>query len=256
MFHTKEKLTYQGTQSFNSEYQSFQVAPCHEPKDGRLSVDWNSQSCRDGLGTTMRNAINGGQLETDKLRLLLVWQSYSESTAEPWFERGLACVHAFEKLAGWPLTRAIRVDLPNKKYGVYVRGSRRWLKCSYLVTLYVLLFRMCKDSRISGFKNFDDMIKTIRSIGNLQQDSGHVSNTIGYWKAIALGYPYLFEQYKITHYWSTGQVGGDAYGEGIAKLCSGSSSWTEMNRKLREVKADIDKNGKLTLERKKAKKKS
>lgn len=256
MFH-KDKLVYAGSQSFSDcNYQIFKAGPTLEPKDGKLRAPWQVLSCRDGMGATMREAIIDGTLPTDKLRLLFIWTNYKENIVEKWFLRGLRCLHAFEKLAGWPLTRAMKVDMPRGVTGVYCRGSRRWLKTPYLVTLYVLLVRMCADISIDGFKNFDGMMKIINSKDNWTRDAQHIVNTREYWKALALGYPYLFEQYKMTYYWSRDQLHNEGYGEGILKLCSGKTNFPGAYTDLNKVKVDINKNNKLTLERKKAKKKS
>lgn len=261
MFHVKDELIYDGKENFGGTYATMQVAPIHEPKNGHIDAAWNTQYCRDGIGSVMRDAIADGSLETDKLRLLFAWYAYNEKVALEWCGRGLKCLHACEKLAGWPLTRLIRVKHgPKSPLVVYARASRRWMKAPYMVTLYILLMRMCDDRRWEKVKNFDDLIdiadKTDRN--SFKRDGVHIRGTYKYWKAMILGYPHLFEQYKLSYYWDSDRVPGvssNGYGEGILKLCQKQTAYTEARIKLEEVQTDITKNGKLTLKRKKTKKK-
>ena len=107
--------------------------------------------------------------------------------------RAAAVLKAFDKLAGWPLTRVYKLDVGSKSdwlQAYYFWSSRRWMKASYLVSLYVLLVRMCKDTRIDGFKDFDGMVKKIQKAINsgtpLKNDHSYVKTSLPYWKARSL----------------------------------------------------------------------
>jgi hypothetical protein len=168
-----------------------------------------------------------------------------------WGQRGVEVLHAVEKLAGWPLTKpSFEVEMPRDYMsGMYCYSSRRWLKSPYLMTLYILLVRMCADVRITGFKNYDDLVKllgNLTSSGNhLKRDTDYVRNTFSFWRALMVGYPKLFRKRKITYYWDTARLQQrrndyEGYGEGIARLCSGNTEYKEVYQKLIEIKKDLE----------------
>jgi hypothetical protein len=106
--------------------------------------------------------------------------------------------------------------------------------------------RICADSRISGFKNFDGLSEVMNKYkdGNWDRDAGHINKTFPYWKALLVGYPDLFRQYKITHYWGLDKINASdfnqAYGEGIYKLCDNSTKWTGMWKQLDDIRKKLN----------------
>lgn len=222
------------------EYSGFYFGAVHEPKNNTIDNYKNIVSCRDGLGAVMRTGIIEGDLQTDKLRILFVWDKITNP--DQWAQRGLSVIHIMEKLAGWPLTRAMAVEVGrNNVYSVYCRASRRWLKSPYLTTLYILLMRMSRDENISGFKTFDDMEKILLSISRFNSDDNNIRNTLPYWKALMVGYPEIFEKRKITYYWSLDRLntGTNGYGEGILRLCDGSTQFKEAHEALMKVHKNL-----------------
>ena len=239
----KETLKYDGPEQYNSSsYTGIFFGACHEPKDGKVRLVSSTHSCRDGFGTKVRESImsDDGSFVTDKCRILFRW-SGAGTNNEEWALRGLAAMHAAEKCAGWPLTRMQKVEMgvSNQK-AVYCRGSRRWIKAPYLLTLYILLMRMCADDRIQGFKDIDGLIKTINSISSLKRDNDQVRKTVGYWKALLLAYPEMFQKKKITYYWDTDRIKSDGYGEGIYRLCNNSTSFPELYKILSNKKRELE----------------
>lgn len=251
-----DQLKYNGPYQFSNEgaYAAFYSAPTHEPKNDVLELMSNSvYGCRDGMSKALRDCIIGGSIETDKNRHIFVWhhpnmhEKSVRKDHEKWAERGVAVMHAMEKLAGWPLTRPRVVKMPkNHQFGLYCRSSRRWLKTPYYVTLYILLMRMCGDPRITGFKTFNELeilMTKLSKTGGFKRDDNHVRGTYMYWRAMMVGYPEIFEKKKITHYWNTDRLnaGSNGYGEGVLKFCSGGTSYKKARERMLKVKEELDK---------------
>lgn len=232
-------------QKYTETYSGFYFGICHEPKGNELRLVKGTHSCRDGFGGTVREYITSSskEFETDKTRILFRFSQFGKTKSSEWAERGLNAIHVMEKLAGWPLTRAKIVEIEGSgQFGVYCRASRRWIKSSYLITMYILLMRMCKDDRIVGFKDANGLIKTIESIPKLVQDESQVRSTYQYWKAMVVGYPELFRQYKITYYWDVNKLAGESgYGEGIYRLCTGGTKFPKIYDKLKEIRTQLEK---------------
>jgi hypothetical protein len=231
-------------------YSSIRFAPALEPVKGEVSyaIAGNGPwGCRDGLGRSVREAIVNESFPTDKTRMMFMWTATDDASA--WGTRGLNILHACEKRAGWPLTKAQEVKMPaNNRYTLYCQSSRRWIKSSYLYTLYCLIMRMGADSRLTGFKNFDGLKKVVNTIKDTNKqfvrDHTYIVGTFPYWEAMLVGYPDLFRKYKITYYWGLKNVNASdfsgSYGEGISKFCGGGSNWTSLYKDMIKIKKKLD----------------
>jgi len=239
------------------DYSGFNFGAAQEPKDGKIKLVSGTHTCREGLFHNMRSRINQStdNQPTDRMRMIFRWYAGQANRAseiarsEEWALRSVSVLRAFDQCAGWPLTRVYKLDVGSNSAWLgayYYWSSRRWMKASYLVSLYVLLVRMCKDERITGFKNMDDLVKLMAKIQksgtNLKNDHNYVMTSVPYWKAIMKGYPKLFRKRKMPYYWDTSRIGGGSGGsEGIQYLCNGDTSYTEVREELLKIKADLDK---------------
>jgi hypothetical protein len=260
----KEELTLVNHQKFEPKnaYAGFSSIPAQTPdlEKGTIApAEKSLHGCRDALGVSVRKMILNGNknLSLDKTRWLFCWNGNNYTTGhapidiqhtghQEWCERGLAILHACEKLAGWPLTKIWRVKAPAEyQYMVHTLSSRRWMKSPYLITLYVLLMRLAEDKRIVNFKNFDELERLLhKHKSSLKRDGHHVQSTLPWWRVVLRGYPDLFRQYKLPYYWSLERIPGhhdDGYGEGIARLCDGSTKFAAAHQKLKEIKQKLEK---------------
>lgn len=252
---TKFTLT-NGAGDGSPSYSGFDFGCAKEPKDGKIQLVSGTHSCREGLFHNMRTRIcNSGDVQpTDKMRMIFRWYVSSASNKsqmeadDEWAKRSVAVLQAFDKTAGWPLTRVYKLGVGSRNWlqAYYYYSSRRWMKSSYLVSLYVLLVRMCKDKRITGFKDFDGLVKVVQkalsSGQNLTSDHSYVKPCLPYWEAIMKGYPDLFRKHKMPYYWDTARLSGGSGGgsEGIQYLISGTTKYTEIREELLRIKKELD----------------
>lgn len=192
--------------------------------------------------------------------------------ADAWMRRGLSVLNACEKHAGWYLTRAYKCKgiadqfrpslghrqgenerqpdlVPNKHVewanAYYFLSSRRWMKSSYLTSLYVLLVRMCGDKKFEGVKNFKGLMEIINknTASGFSHDNGYIKSTSPYWEATLKGYSEIFEKKKIDYYWDGNRIGSTSNNdghEGIQRFCDGSTSYTEAYQAMMKVKKNLD----------------
>ena len=243
------------------QYFQFGWATAHQPKEGVISMATGVHSCRDGGVGNMRDAIHAGTLKTDKARFIFRWNTRSDQLkadhkkAQDWMQRGLNILNAYERAAGWYLTRVYPIEVPGFNWvrGYYCLSSRRWIKSSYLAYLYVLMIRMSTDEAFSGFKNLTQLkalitnkLETSAKPGGstFKNDHGYIQQTFPYWEALIRGYPALFEKHKLDYYWNSDRLGGSkGYGEGISTLIRGDSSYTGLLTELRKQKKKFDEGG-------------
>jgi hypothetical protein len=240
-------------------YCGFNFGCAQEPdKDGEIRLVSGLHTCREGLFHQMRSRIcdntDPTTQPTDKMRMIFRWYVNNASSSaekkkidEEWAKRSVAVLQAFDKLAGWPLTRVYKLDTGKDwLQAYYYHSSRRWMKSSYLVSLYILLVRMCADTRITGFKDFNGLVKTIKKITDsgpsLKSDQSYVLNSLPYWEAIMKGYPDLFRKHKLPYYWDTSRLGGSVNGgsEGIQYLVNGNTKYTEIRQELMKIKKNLE----------------
>ena len=161
----------------NPGWTSFMFGCLTEPTDdGKVYLlGKNVRTCREEFCRDIRERINSNgatDQPMDKTRVLFVWglpeeaskrDDHNQETLKSWLERGVSALHSIEKLAGWPLTRVYKVKTENDEryFAYYFHSSRRWMKAPYLMSLYVLAIRMCIDSRIKDFQNFDELEKLL-----------------------------------------------------------------------------------------------
>lgn len=240
-------------------------SPVAPPKDGEILWPAGSMGCRERLIPIIRSNIMGDGKEvkikdfsTDKLHLLFlyrtalrvnaageVWPEF-DSTAQllrEWVERSVQLVHAAERYAGWPKTKVYPVEVEgvDNIFPYYFLGSRRWLKAPYLVSLYVLLVRCCRNEFLTGYKDLPDAVKLILDKFSKGQsvptDNSWLRHTAKYWPVVLKGYPQMFRSKKITYYWSPARLENASYGysEGIYKLCYGNTQWKEKHQELMTI---------------------
>jgi len=108
-----------------------------------------------------------------------------------------------------------------------------------------MLVRMCKDTKVTGFKDFDGLVKVLQKISSsgksLVTDDTYVKTSLPYWKAIMTGYPELFRKRKLPYYWDTARLGGRSGGaEGLQYLVKGDTQYTEIRKELLKIKKQLD----------------
>lgn len=253
---TKFKLDPPNALGTSISYFGFSFGCPQEPKDGKIKLVQSYHSCREGLMSSMRSRItgkNGVTQPTDKMRMVFRWaaaqatRSSDLKAIDGWVKRSIPVLQAFDRLAGWPLTRAYKIETNYDDWlrPYYFHSSRRWMKSSYLVSLYTMLVRMCKDKRITGFKDFDGLVKVIQKIPanhQLISDHTYVKNSLPYWKAIMTGYPRLFRKRKMPYYWDTARFSGSSTGgaEGLQYLVKGDTQYAEVRKELLKIKKELD----------------
>ena len=237
------------------DYNSLGFAAPLEPKDGKIKMLVEPYSCRDSFIGKLRPLVMQGMMPTDKMRMIFY---HGISTSVPdikalekefdeWALRALKVLQTLDKRAGWPATVVYKLETDKPwKVAYYFRGSRRWIKSSYLLSLYALLIRMCADERIDGFKTFAALIDLMQSLRKsspvLQRDHEYVMTSMPYWEAILAGYPELFRKRKITYYWSPERLTEKnmaAY-EGIQSLVTGNTKYSGLTDKLKKIQKELD----------------
>ncbi len=241
----------------DSDYFGFSFGCAQEPKGGQIKLVHSFHSCREGLMSNMRNRITGGTTvnqPSDKMRMIFRWVASKRNnkadmtTIDGWVKRSIPVIQAFDRLVGWPLTRVYKIETNHDGWlrAYYFHSSRRWMKSSYLVSLYTLVVRVIKDNRITGFKDFNELVKvvnkTLHSGKLLISDHTYVRDSLPYWEAIMTGYSTLFRQYKLPYYWDTKRLNGSAYGgaEGVQYLVKGDTKYTEIRQELLKIKKQLD----------------
>jgi len=240
-----------------SDYSGFNFGCAVEPEDGKIKLVSGVHTCREGLFYNMRSRImseTGATQPTDKMRMIFRWYASksardSEKEAQTnWVMRTIPVLQALDRIAGWPLTRVYKLDVGSRGnwlQAYYYHSSRRWMKSSYLVSLYVLLVRMCRDERITGFKDFDGLVKVVSkaltSTTPLKSDGGYVKTSLPYWEAVMKGYPRLFRKRKLPYYWDSSRLNGSNGGaEGIQYLVNGDTQYTEIRQEVLKIKKELD----------------
>lgn len=248
----------------NCEYFQFSFGGAREPKNGEIDFVQGTNTCREGLILNMRQSIVAGSKiqPTDKFRMIFKWTASEKhldkdlEVIDGWLKRSIPVLQAFDRAAGWPLTKIYKIDCKQdwlKPY--YFLSSRRWMKSSYLVSLYVLLVRMCKDERITGFKDLKGLIATIEKLtksSNLKCDGPYVKGSLPYWEAIMKGYPRLFRKRKMDYYWNierlTNSQSNSGSAEGIHLLTCGSTKYPEVRKELLKIKDELNTKKKVKQE--------
>lgn len=252
---TKFQLVNPSQFGNKSDYFGFCFANAQEPKDGKIRMMQGTNTCREGLMANMRSRIvkESKELPTDKLRIMCKWTASEKNlkadlkTINAWVNRSVMVLQAFDRLAGWPLTRVYQIEAGDREWLklYYYHSSRRWMKSSYLVSLYLLLIRMCKDTRITGFKDFNGLVAKLNKIlknDKLITDTSYVNGSMPYWEAIMKGYPRLFRQRKIQYYWDPDRLSNNSSGgsEGIHLLTNGSTYYKEIRAELLKIKKELN----------------
>ena len=237
-----------------TDYFGFSFGCAREPVDGKIELVNSTHTCREGLMANMRTRITGASTAqpTDKTRMIFFWKASNvnkikdQELIDGWINRAIPIIQAFDRLAGWPITRVYKVDCGQDYVNAYYfHSSRRWMKSSYLISLYVMLVRMCKDKRITGFKDFKGLVKLMETLTVkapfLVVDQAYVEASFPYWEAIMRGYPRLFRRRKIQYYWDTTRLGESAGSyEGLQYLVKGDTRYKEVRNELLVIKNELD----------------
>ena len=202
---------------------------------------WNT--CREGLIGNLPKIM--GQVPDDKIRL--VWginappgaKEENPASVLSWMKRAIGLVNFYEKLAGWSLTTMDQLEYPENEdlHCFQFTGSRRWLKAPYYVSLYVLLTRIARNTKLGSYKSHADIKKIVQA--GLPHDNYYGRRTVFAWETLMKSYSILFRKHKRAYYWDTGKrlVGNSdsIYREGIHLLSMGNSSDKELNKQFQEI---------------------
>lgn len=241
-------LLYGPTKLSASNYYGFYFGVATLPKNNEIEIYNRFHTCREGLiGEIYKNL---DKINTDKTHMLLKWDSGAtddqkqvdnDLANQRWIEDSIKLLHIYESIAKWPLTKPYRVKTENgdrtKLY--YFLSSRRWIKAPYLMSLYVLMIRLCRNELFTDFKTHDDLIKIGKTVSNkgkayISNDERHFIDTFKYWTTFITHYADLCRQRKIEYYWSPERLAPDnsvSY-EGITNLSKGYTTNKDLYNKL------------------------
>jgi hypothetical protein len=215
-----------------------------EREDGVIPVLTYFFVCRENMVTLVENEIlkrkDARNFDMGKSRFLVKIRRAQEDR----LSRAIHLVNCYESAYGFPLTRCYRTVLVNKT-GInenlfesvqnhisiyYIVGSRKWIKSSYLVSMYFLILRCAfqlalKDEDVESIEAFE---KFINNGGiKVSSDRTYLASSFKYWRKILENYQNLFGKFSIEHNWDAkfnemADSGTMRY-EGIQKLCDRGS---------------------------------
>jgi len=245
----------QGMDSF-----TFTTCPGEKP-DGTIEPDCWFYTCRENMITNVEKEVlklNGNHNYTvDKSRFLIKIRVENEKK----LAKSIKVINLFESTYGFPLSRCYRTILKNGAgdaydttvkeidklvHIYYLVGSRKWVKSSYMLSLYFLLLRyifhlssnsVFTDKHIESMEAFEEFIKGGSGVN--VNDWMYIKVSYPYWRKIFEHYRDLFGRFSIEHNWQAGfnkmSSEGTMRYEGIYRLCDKNHrSQSERVRKLFE----------------------
>jgi hypothetical protein len=171
-------------------------------------------------------------------------------------------LHMFEEEAGFTKTLCYKVKPNfgaafsdnNKIICFHIVASRKWMKSSFLASLYILLLRSiatCPFLEEGDFKNTETLIKKMvllaqqtKSDAVKIRDKDYIQKSSWLWRPLLKNYHALFGKFAIEKNWSTefnkverGQ--SSLCYEGIYRLATGETSCRRVKEEM--VKLGIKK---------------
>lgn len=219
------------------------------------STDSGYRTCRESFIECINKMIlNQKDYLTDKLRFGVVLNDKSI----PRLGNGIKVLALYEEFAGFLPTEVYMMNIPKEtplysvagKNTFYIVASRRWYKSSYLLSLYLLLFRIAVKSEGFEDKDFASVETFEKKVRNLAQrrdnemlsDYETCNNTIRNWQKILRNYKELFGKKTIVKNWTPSEWGitrslGESLFryEGISRLSASTSQNETLKAKFAKL---------------------
>jgi hypothetical protein len=201
----------------------------------------NFNTCREALIGEVSKHILKGTIKTDKLCLSL----YLENDLVPQIPIAMKILKLYEDVGKFNAHSEIfhfNLKEGTKTFEIkdnlfLLIASRRWMKSSYMLSLFLLLLRIglrsdLTDGDVGSVEKFEKRLENTAGIGDIH----HVVVSKYYWQKVIRNYHELFGKRKISKNWNPDDNKGfydQGYGfkyEGISKLSDG----TTKNKPLRD----------------------
>jgi len=153
-------------------------------------------------------------------------------------KRGLKIINHFESQVSWPLTRVQEVVSPRGKEAHLIfmlSASPRWMRNSFLISTYLLMFRAGRSPHIDKWKTHDGLMQKLKTYPG-GQDGSTIRNTHDKWGILLKYRDKLNGNRLVKDNFDVKKVcrgtGNYAIGvEGISRLCAGTTKdWLFLNR--------------------------
>jgi hypothetical protein len=208
--------------------EAFSFSVCQpENSEGRIINPNPFATCRESLQTMLENEIMGvntaHKIPMDKGRFLLKLRSEKEDC----LAKAIQLVHLYEQEYDFPQTLCFKTQyytpedvvrvtkekgLTTKIYDTklrfyYLIATRKWIKSSYMASLYFLILRavyQCGGTiDDAAFESLDAWRKYVNSAraANFLAHS-YVKDTYKYWELVLKNYHELFGKFRIDNNWS------------------------------------------------------
>ena len=212
------------------------------PEDGVCKQLTGQHTCRETFIRELRNlylpaeSVSGklAPIDTKKLRISIsrkkVYSSFRRKDSptgpektrrveelskfvvesDAWMKRAKRCLNLFEKRAGWLLTNVKKasddndISLAHRGTAVYIfTASPRWMRSPQLLSLYLLIVRLCRSEIMQSITSCEDVSKLVNllefkkvmtegSRNPLFGDFKHLQDTHKYWATLIDNYKQLF----------------------------------------------------------------
>ena len=202
---------------------SIDFAFCSPPKNGDITMLSYPQLCRESTACELWTRFSeswdyNGRLHykdllqtirTNKVHLLVrhLLTGYKIESAskakvsfEKWVNRSLKILNLLEDKYGWIRSRMAYVDIPTigavSGYGAYFASDSKWMRSPYMLSLYLLLIRIARESWttedgvLDNYESFMSVISELKARGT--SDTGHLKKCAGYFSVLFGRYKDLF----------------------------------------------------------------
>jgi uncharacterized protein YeeX (DUF496 family) len=248
------------------DFSGMKATFCTAPdEDGQIRVIRYFDTCRESVCEFLRKQIDDGikrgayPIDTKRTRLLLFTKAqnrYSKVKVEKFtldsdkkMLHALKVVNHLENEYKWSKTKMKKVELKDAiKYGMFndvkdrinmymVVGSSKWLKSPHLLSLYILIFRLCYRGFKSNFKNHEEFLQKLKSYGNTHKaDASYVRIFQDKIDVLLRNYDRLFGKRTLKSLYSKySLVTINGYNEGISRLCSGLSGDIDISKRFGKI---------------------
>lgn len=241
-----KKLVYKGNATFyyTTDLPSFSLV--HHYKDGSIGTTNGWTTCRETLINYIHNfafqKTKSKRIRRIRFEVLICLTTNKGSAIakqkvahEKYVRRSERIINHFESRVGWPLTKIRRVEVPRGNMDVYMlSASPRWMRNSFLVSTYLLMFRAGRSPHVDEWKTHKELLQKLESFP-LGADGNSIRKTSDKWEILLKYRDELngnrtvkqnFDPREVTnvHTYAIGI-------EGISRLCAGTTAdWLYLNR--------------------------
>jgi len=206
--------------------------------------------------------INRGRLEI-MVAFMSATRKGMPSTAQQrrqindYVKRGLRIINHFEKRVGWPLTNIKTVELDSKDKMIFLlSGSPRWMRNTFLLSTYLLMFRAGRSPHMTGWRTHKELMAKLRAYTG--KDASAIKITHNKWEILLKhrdtlnGDRLVKDNFNPKKIFARGHTHDSVGIEGISRLCKGSTNdWVFLNRfakacKKKGLRLTVPKNKQMT----------